>query len=333
MDPIIGLLPPGVRNLMIVPDGPLHHVPFEVLESRGGPIITRYAVSLLPSATVGARLWQRPPSSAPAEVLAFGDPEFGAEPPSGSEAAAFRAAFARSGGLPRLRHSGDEVKRIGRYAAHATVLRDRQASEAFLRSNRLDRFRIVHFATHALVDERSSARSALALAPGNGEDGFVSAADLAGLDLRADLVVLSACRTAEGQVINGEGIQGLTAPLLEAGARTTVATRWPVSDDQTLEIVEAMYRGLADGMTVGAALQAAKLDAFNRGVPPAEWAAFVLVGDASVLIPLSRPGIAGIWWVLGAVLLVAAYGALTVKRRSAERRSPAAARSARTHQT
>ncbi|MEO8200258.1 MAG: CHAT domain-containing protein [Gemmatimonadota bacterium] len=335
LDPVLALLPSNVQSLVIIPDGPLHHVPFEALIARDGPVITRYAVSLLPSITVGVQLWQRPPSTSPPDILAFGDPEFGTGLPTGSEGAAFRTAFTASGGLGRLRHSGGEVERVGRYAKHATVLRLRQASEAYLRSSDLARYRVIHFATHALVDERSAARTALALAPGNGQDGFVSAADLAGLHLRADLVVLSACRTAGGQVINGEGVQGLTAPLLEAGARATVATRWQVSDDQTMEILDVMYQGLAHGLTAGAALQTAKLDAFHRGVPPAEWAAFVLVGDQSVRISLRQPATAVSWWigVVALVLGLVGYGLLKVNRRSSERRSPAVARSARTHQT
>src|SRR4029079_17985556 len=97
------------------------------------------------------------------------------------------------------------------------------ASAAFLKHAELRGYRVLHFATHALVDERSAARTALALAPGEGEDGFVGPAELASLGLGADLVILSACRTAGGAVIEGEGIQGLTAPLLEGGARAVVA--------------------------------------------------------------------------------------------------------------
>ena len=127
----------------------------------------------------------------------------------------------------------------------------------------LDRFRVIHLATHALVDETSLARTALALAPGEGEDGFLSPADLAGLKLDADLVVLSACRTAGGVAIAGEGMQGLTTPLVAAGARSVVATQWRVGDRSTVRLVADLYDGLARGLPVADALREAKLAAIR----------------------------------------------------------------------
>jgi CHAT domain-containing protein len=164
------------------------------------------------------------------------------------------------------------------------------ASEAYLRSAPLDSFRVLHFATHALVNEEAVTRTALALAPGDGQDGFLGPADLAALNLQADLVVLSACRTAGGVVLKGEGIQGLTAPLLQAGARVVVATGWRIADQSAGRLVEAFYAGLAAGNSVGDALRAAKLEAIRAGAPPSEWAAFVAVGDPLVRIPLVPPG-------------------------------------------
>src|SRR5206468_4326101 len=118
----------------------------------------------------------------------------------------FQSAFAATGGLPRLEGSGREVRAIARYLPGAEVrLRD-GASESYLLRSSLTGFRIIHFATHALVDDRVSFRTALALAPGNGEDGFVTPGELARLRLAADLVVLSACRTAGGVVVDGEGV-------------------------------------------------------------------------------------------------------------------------------
>jgi CHAT domain-containing protein len=159
----------------------------------------------------------------------------------------------------------------------------------------------------------------LALAPGGGEDGFVTPSDLAALDLDADLVVLSACRTAGGVFVRGEGVEGLTAPLLEAGARGVVASLWQVGDRNTAAFVEAFYKELAGGATTGDALTAAKRGALRRGQLPASWAAFTLVGDPTVRIPLRAP--ASRWWALAtlaALALAAAYG-LMVRGRRAER--------------
>jgi CHAT domain-containing protein len=147
----------------------------------------------------------------------------------------------------------------------------------------------MHFATHALVDDQVVWRSALALAPGSGFDGFVGASDLASLDLHADLVVLSGCRTADGVVLTGEGVQGLTAPLLEAGARAVLATRWAIGDRDAGVMIDRFYAALARGFTVGDALQRAQRDAIAAGVNASVWGAFTLVGDPTVKLSLRPP--------------------------------------------
>ena len=164
-----------------------------------------------------------------------------------------------------------------------------EASEAWLKRGPLDRFRVIHLATHALVDESSLTRTALALAPGANEDGFLSPADLAGLKLDADMVVLSACRTAGGVTVAGEGVQGLTTPLVAAGARSVVATQWRVGDRSTVRLVADLYDGLARGRPVAEALREAKLAAMRRGAPPGEWAGFTVVGDPLARVPLVVP--------------------------------------------
>jgi CHAT domain-containing protein len=192
-----------------------------------------------------------------------------------------------------------------------------RASEAFLRTAPLDSFSVFHFATHALVDETAVTRTALALSPGEGHDGFVGPGDLASLPLNADLVVLSACRTAGGELVEGEGIQGLTAPLLQAGARSVVATTWRIADATTGPFIEAFYRELASGHTVGAALRETKLAALRNGAPAAEWAAFVVVGDPLARVSLARPAersAARFWIAALLVLAAAAYGLSRRKR-------------------
>jgi CHAT domain-containing protein len=299
LEPAIALLGPGVTRLVIVPDGALHRVPWDVLRLGDGRyVLERYAIGIAPSAAVLGELWRRPrgrASSTPARLLAFGDPTFPAEhtdtgaPDPASES--FQSAFAATGGLPRLEGSGREVRAIARYAPGAEVRLREEASESYLMHSSLTGFRILHFATHALVDDRVSFHTALALAPGNGEDGFVTPGELTRLQLAADLVVLSACRTAGGVVVDGEGVQGLTAPLLAAGARSVVATSWRVGDERTVGLVEDFYAELARGRPVIEALQTAKLEALHRRTPAAVWGAFTVFGDPLVTIPLrGAPG-------------------------------------------
>jgi CHAT domain-containing protein len=130
------------------------------------------------------------------------------------------------------------------------------------------------------------------LAPGGGETGFVSSADLARLQLNADLVVLSSCRSAGGVVISGEGVQGLTAPLLRAGARSVLATQWEIGDRSAARFVESFYRQMARREPAGEALHRAKLEAIRAGMAPRDWAAFVIVGDPLIQVPLHSPH----WW-------------------------------------
>jgi CHAT domain-containing protein len=207
------------------------------------------------------------------------------------------------------------VRDVARYAPSAVVRVRGDASEAFVKHTPLERFGVLHFATHALVDESTLARTALALSPGDGEDGFLSPADLAGLRLDADLVVLSACRTAGGVIVAGEGLQGLTAPLLEAGARSVVATQWRIGDRSTVQLVDEFYEAMAKGQPVAQALRTAKLAAIRRGAPPRDWAAFTVVGDPEARVKLSQPAPRpSLWWVAaaGAALVL---GGLFVRRR------------------
>ncbi|HET8650745.1 MAG TPA: CHAT domain-containing protein, partial [Gemmatimonadales bacterium] len=322
LDSALAGLPPSINRLIIVPDGRLYRVPFDALAlPNGKPLITRYAMSSAPSGAVAIALWRRPPrhdsNAVAVRLLAFGDPAFAGEEPPGRARGAgeYRAAFAMRAGLPRLAGSGREVRDVARYAPDAVVRLRADASEAYLKRTNLRPFSIIHFATHALVDDARLDRTALALAPGGGEDGFVTPAELSDLQLNADLVVLSACRTAGGKVVQGEGVEGLTAPLLAAGARSVLATKWRVSDDKTEEMVDDFYRALAGGQSVGSALRTAKLEAIHRGVPVSQWAAFTVIGDANTRVPLSEPhGSPMIWVIAAAGGLVILGGAVLLRR-------------------
>lgn len=331
--PGLAHLPPTITRLVIVPDGVLHRVPFDALRHDGRFVLERYSVGIAPSAGVAVALWRRAPRRVgSSRLVAFGDPVFpGASTAAGSgdagAADVYRSAFDATGGLPRLEGSAREVRLVTRYSAEADAYERESASAARLKRATFRDVSILHFATHALVDENSLTGSALALSPGTGESGFVTSADLAALRMDADLVVLSACRRAGGTLVTGEGIQGLTAPFLQAGARSVVATRWRISDRSTVPFIRDFYDALAAGMPVMDALRSAKLEAIARGESPREWAAFQVIGDPLVRVPLRTPS-----WrpdmrtaaLMGATLLLlaaVAFGARRASRRAAERRS------------
>lgn len=331
LDSAQALVGPAVTRLVVVPDGLLHRVPFDALRLRDGRYaVERFTIAISPSATVTRELWRRgaaasgtAPSGA-ATILALGDPTFA--PPGDDGADSPRASFDAAGGLARLAGSGREARMVARYAPDAQLRLRAQASEAFLKRAPLGDVGVLHLATHAMVDETTVARTALALAPGDGEDGFLSAGDLAALPLSADLVVLSACRTAGGRLLGGEGIWGLTGPLLQAGARSVVATGWQIGDERTVRLVREFYTALAGGMDVAGALRAAKLGAIARGERPETWAAFSVVGDPTVRVALVAPSADGPpWWraalIAGATALLLAAAALGGRRYRASRRS------------
>jgi CHAT domain-containing protein len=327
LQPAASRLSPAIRRLVIIPDGPLHRLPFDVLRLGDGRYAAeRYAITLAPSAAVLLALWKEKtgPADRPMRLLAFGDPAFRPQTVGdhGVDGKGALRAVGVDSTLPRLRRSADEARLVAKFSP-ASVIRLRQdASASYLKHAELAPFRVIHFATHTLVDEHSAARSALVLAPGAGESGWVGPGELAALRFNADLVVLSSCRSAGGVVVNGEGLQGLTAPLVEAGARSVLASQWEVGDRDALEFIRSFYRHVAEGQSVGEALRRAKVDGIARGTPPREWAAFTMVGDPLVHVPLRSPR--RVYWpfVLGLILvaMLSVYGLRIRSRRSGELR-------------
>ena len=278
-------LPPGITDLILLPEDVLHRVPFAALVVDGHRVVERFAVHVAPSAAIALSLWGARPAPGPARMLAFGNARFplddARDPPA---TRAHFAAFASNGGLTRLSESATEAREAAQRFPRSVALLGVEASESNLKRARLERYRLLHFATHAEVDERAPGRSAIALAPGGGEDGFVTSADLGSLRLEADLVMLSGCSTALGLIVDGEGILGLTGPLLQAGAHSVAATLWPVNDRASAEFVRRFYDFLASGVAATDALRLAQLDAIQRGMAPRDWAAFELTGDGFVQV-------------------------------------------------
>ena len=157
------------------------------------------------------------------------------------------------------------------------------AKESALKRSDLTRYRRIHFATHAFLDERVPARSGIALSLDDpGEDGMLRMSEILGLRLNAELVVLSACRTGLGKVVRGEGMVGLTRAFQQAGAERVAVSLWEVSDAPTADLMRAFYARIRDGLSPAEALASAKR-VFLAGRPaayasPYYWAAFVLNG-------------------------------------------------------
>ena len=162
-------------------------------------------------------------------------------------------------------------------AQRRTVLLGAAASEA--NGKRLGPGQsVLHFAVHGVIDDARPLDSALLLAGGDGEDGTLRVAEAFGLNLDADLVVLSGCSTGLGKV-TGDGILGLARAFLYAGTPSVVVSQWDVSDRATAFLMDRFYAGLKAGRGKARSLRAAQLATRARYPHPALWAAFSLVGE------------------------------------------------------
>jgi CHAT domain-containing protein len=302
LGPLAGRL--DSRRLWLVPDGALHYVPFGALPLPPHPLApspslpsatgrrgTRRVEGLLadheivrvPSLAVLLALRREVARRRPAPQLlaVLADPVFG-------------------GAFSPLAHSRDEAHAIldlvppeDRLAALGFAARRETVS-----SGELSRYRILHFATHALLDAEQPELSGIVFSlvdeAGRPQDGLLRTHEIYDLELPAELVVLSACQTALGKEVRGEGLVGLAGGLLYAGAARVVVSLWSVSDRATAELMHRFYRGmLEEGMPPAAALRQAQLSMAQEPQwrAPYFWAGFVLLGEREGSVAhTSRPG-------------------------------------------
>jgi hypothetical protein len=287
---------PSVRRLVLVPDGSLHALPFAALRPRADadPIGVTHEIARTPSVTLWMR-WRDEPfdtdePNARGAVLALADPELpGSAVPDALRAAKPWVEGLKLGSLP---HARAEARALVRSLdGDSNLAYGPAASERFLKQAELDRFRILHLATHAVVDEDHPERSAVILAPGDAEeDGFLQVREIVELDVRNKVVILSSCRSASGTVLRGEGVQGLARGFLQAGARSVVGNLWPLRDDDAEALVRELGRGLARGQSLAAALAEARAARVDAGAPAAAWAGLVLLGDGDFAPISARNG-------------------------------------------
>jgi len=272
----------GAHRLILVPDGALAFIPFEALRLRpegaaeDAYVIEKWAIAYSPSAGVLGSL-KREEELAPSGfgLVAFADPE----PPAtlaGNDLGASEWS--------RLPGSRSEVRAIAARIGEPerAIHTDSRASEHALKSSKaVAGARWIHLASHARIDQRKPADSAIVLAAGEGEDGYLTVQEIFALNLQADLVVLSGCETALGRQIRGEGLIGLTRAFLYAGARGIQVSLWKVADDATPPLMASFYEHLNEDLGTAEALRAAKLASLDdpRRSHPFYWAPFVFIGD------------------------------------------------------
>ena len=288
------------QRLLIIPDGPLHVLPFAAMVSRPAPAL-RYLIEDKPLHTVFSmtvyaetRTAARSPRprTQPRRLLAFGDPVYtkgqpDAATPADTETASLRKRGLDLGPLPQSRQEVEAIVRL--FGTSAAAKLGPQATETAAKRETRD-VDILHFAVHGWIDEEIGLSSGLALSqpeavgrvPTAEDNGLLQAWEIfERVRLNADLVVLSACQTGLGQELRGEGLIGLTRAFLYAGARSVVVSLWDVSDPATAAYMTAFYGELRKGASKDVALQRAMIAVSRnpRCRHPFFWAPFILVGD------------------------------------------------------
>jgi CHAT domain-containing protein/Tfp pilus assembly protein PilF len=298
------------QRVLILPDGPLHRLPFgALLRDAGGresyfvewkPLHTALSLTVYGALRASRRELSPRGDAGAAQVVAFGDPHYPPQHPGDS--AASQKSYLRSltsfhwTPLPYTRR---ELERIAEsYPAAHLYLGDDATEERVKAVAR--GARVLHFATHGYLDDRNPLDSALVLtipeqlSPGR-DNGLLQVWEIfESLRLDADLVVLSACDSALGRELSGEGLIGLTRAFQYAGARSVVATLWSVSDQATAELMARLHHHYAAGLSKDEALRQAQIELIRQPMrittaegrtveidasAPFFWAAFQLFGD------------------------------------------------------
>ena len=260
VEPASSHLKPGAQ-VVIVPDGALHRLNFETLPVTGSTRhywIEDVEVQIAPSLSMLSA--QRPAASTRPSLLLIGD------------------APAREPEFPALRYASAEIANVAKHFSAESVSthqKDRAVPDAY-RNAPLDRFSVIHFTAHAVANTESPLDSAIMLS--GPRDAFkLYARDVADRPLNADLVTVSACRSAGERTYSGEGLVGFSWAFLRAGAQRVIAGLWDVDDRSTADLMDRVYAAIARGVPPPRALREAKLAALRSGgtfAKPYYWAPF-----------------------------------------------------------
>lgn len=250
------------QRLYVVTDGSLSLLPLNIMPVGNQLLQTDRAISYLPSLTMfngGDTRFKGDKS-----LFALGDPVYSPERRMSSEDKSLLLATRGSselGGFAALPETRTEVESIAKYFGQKpNVLLGDMASESTLKTTDLSQYSNLHFATHGVIegDIPDLTEPALVLAYEDGEDGFLTASEVANLNLNADITVLSACNTGNGEYFRGEGVMGLGRAFMVAGSRHVVVSLWPVDSAATEQLMVKFYKALNQGHDAATALTKAQ---------------------------------------------------------------------------
>lgn len=299
MLPLEKVLP---EKLIIIPDGVLGYLSFDaLLTERPSEVdefrkhkyaIEKYQISYANSATILAELLNRNPFNN-TDVLAIA-PSFTAD--DELDSVTVKPQF------EPLKHNVDEARSITDMLG-GKLLEGENATKKGFKEN-LEKFGVIHLATHALADDKNGDFCVIAFSEKSSEDDLMYVNELYNLNTKANLVVLSACETGRGEIKRGEGIIGLSRGFTFAGASSIVNSLWEVDDYATSEIMKSFYKELKAGKFKDEALRSAKMDYLSKNPAPFYWASMIPIGNMQPLpeVPPLK------WWVI--VLIAALIGGM-----------------------
>jgi len=301
--PFMHKIPSAVENLVIVPDGVLYYLPFETLSLSNNSgqqlenfLISKFKISYSPSSSSLMFLKRLKRNRIPSkDLLAFGSPNYSKNGKLDGDdntipSLLLKDLFHNEGfDLSPLPYSKKEIANISRFftLSNKDIYIGDYASETAFKSISIERYKIIHFACHGLLNEKIPLRSALVLSLSDNmtEDGFLQVSEIYNLRLKSELVILSACQTARGRLENGEGILGLPRIFFYSGARSVISTLWRIEDKSTARFMKFFYKYLTKGLDKSNSLRLAKIQMMKSGYAhPFYWAAFILNGDYSSAI-------------------------------------------------
>ncbi len=248
----------GKSNLLIVPHGPLHYLPFAALHDGQGSLISQRAIRILPSGSV-QKFLRTGERGKLAKMLILGNPDLG------------QAAL-------DLPSAEVEAKVLAQLVQGSTLVTRKAASESYFKAQ-APQHAYLHIASHGQFRAEDALGSRLLLASDQSNDGSLTVRELYGLRLNADLVTLSACETGLGKSLSGDDVVGLTRGFLYAGSSNVVASLWEVDDEATSLLRKNFYAKLAEGRSKKIALREAQIGLVKSHPQPIFWAPFYLTGS------------------------------------------------------
>ncbi len=269
------------KHLVIIPSGVISDVPFQALMNEDGRyLIEDFSISYAPSlnslAEMQANRQKLVNFDYEGDFLAFGNPRL-----SGEMVAKLQSRY-RDGKLDNLPEAETEVRAIGKFYPKNKIITGRNATESIWQTES-PKYRILHLATHGLSDAEKPLYSHVLLSADADDDGLLEGREISEMTLNAEMVVLSACETARGREIDGEGMIGLAWSFAAAGTPTIVASNWKIDSQTTAEFMIDFYSELNNKTSKTDALRNAALNKLKneKTSHPFYWSGFALYGDWS----------------------------------------------------